>query len=50
MMINNPPPSFAARYGNLQMLPRPTALPAAANTNPIEPENELLLFSDIFNQ
>lgn len=35
---NNPPPSFAAKYGNLHILPNPTALPAAASTNPIDPE------------
>ena len=38
---NNPPPSLAARYGNLHMFPSPTALPAAARTNPIDPLNEL---------
>ena len=42
-----PPPSFAARYGNLQIFPSPTALPAAASTKPKEPENEFL-FSFIF--
>ena len=36
---NNPPPFCAARYGNLQMLPRPTAEPAAAITNPNFPVN-----------
>ena len=41
----SPPPSFAARYGNLQIFPSPTALPAAASTNPIDPENECLFFS-----
>ena len=28
-----PPPYFAARYGNRQMLPRPTEAPAADSTN-----------------
>ena len=32
---NVPPPYLAARYGNLQIFPRPTAEPAAASTNPI---------------
>ena len=39
-----PPPSFAARYGNLQMFPSPTALPAAARTNPKDVENVFLFF------
>ena len=34
MIKNRPPPSLAARYGNLHKLPTPTALPAAARTNP----------------
>ena len=34
-----------ARYGNRQMFPNPTALPAAASTKPIDPENECLFFS-----
>ena len=29
MIRNRPPPSFAARYGNLHKFPTPTALPAA---------------------
>ena len=33
-----PPPYFAARYGNLQRLPKPTAEPAAAKTKPSLPE------------
>ena len=32
----------AARYGNLQMFPRPTADPAVARTNPKRLENPLL--------
>ena len=44
---NAPPPYFAARYGNLQILPRPTAEPAVARTYPSEPEN-LLLLSFVF--
>ena len=42
-----PPPYCAAQYGNLHRFPRPTALPAAAITNPILPV-KLLLFSFIF--
>lgn len=42
MTRNIPPPSFAARYGNLHIFPSPTALPAAARTNPIDPLNEFL--------
>ena len=45
---NRPPPSFAHKYGNLQIFPTPTALPAAAKTKPIEPE-KLLPFSFISN-
>ena len=44
---NEPPPSFAARYGNRHRLPTPTALPAAARTNPICPEKLLAFFSMI---
>ena len=44
---NVPPPYFAARYGNLQRLPSPTADPAAASTNPILLEK--LLLCDIKN-
>ena len=43
----SPPPSFAARYGNLHIFPSPTALPAAARTNPMLPEKVLLDFSFI---
>ena len=42
-----PPPYFAARYGNLHILPKPTALPAAANTNPIEPLKLAFFFFSI---
>jgi hypothetical protein len=46
MIRNRPPPSFAARYGNLHKFPKPTALPAAASTNPMPPEKlPLFLFS-----
>ena len=38
---------FAARYGNRHRLPTPTALPAAARTNPICPEKLLAFFSMI---
>ena len=31
---NIPPPYFAAKYGNLQILPSPTAEPATANMYP----------------
>ena len=40
-----PPPYFAARYGNLQIFPRPTADPATASTYPIFPE-KLARFPD----
>lgn len=44
--INIPPPYWAARYGNLHKFPKPTALPAAASTNPMPPEKlPLFLFS-----
>ena len=37
--MNRPPPFLAASEGKLHILPRPTALPAAASTKPIDPEN-----------
>ena len=43
----SPPPSFAARYGNLHRFPTPTALPAAAKTNPICPLNPFFCFISI---
>ena len=45
--INIPPPYCAARYGNLHRLPSPTALPAAASTNPISPVKLPLFFFSI---
>ena len=38
-----PPPYFAARYGNLHILPSPTADPAIARTYPIRPEKDPLV-------
>ena len=46
--IKIPPPYCAAKYGNLHKFPRPTALPAAASTNP-RPPLKLLLSSFITN-
>ena len=40
----SPPPSRAARYGKRQILPKPTAEPAAASTKPSEPLKEFLFF------
>ena len=39
-----PPPYFAAKYGNRQMLPRPTEAPAADKTNPSLPEKTASFF------
>ena len=48
--MNIPPPSFAAKYGNLHIFPKPTALPAAASTKPIEPLNEFRFVCVSINQ
>ena len=37
--INTLPPLLPAIYGNFQIAPKPTALPAAANIKPILVEN-----------
>jgi hypothetical protein len=42
--MNTPPPYFAARYGNRQRFPSPTAEAEAANTNANEPD-QLARFS-----
>jgi hypothetical protein len=39
-----PPPYLARRYGNLQILPKPTDAPAADRTKPNFPEKLLLFF------
>ena len=42
-MMNAPPPFSPTIYGNFQMLPSPTALPAAANRTPIFDEKDLTI-------
>jgi hypothetical protein len=39
-----PPPFSPTTYGNFHILPKPTALPAAANITPIFDEKELIFF------
>jgi hypothetical protein len=39
-MMNAPPPFSPTTYGNFQILPNPTALPAAANKTPIFDEKD----------
>jgi hypothetical protein len=46
-MIDTELEPVADKYGNRQMFPSPTALPAAARTKPTVPEKLPLFFSSI---
>ena len=43
-MMNAPPPFSPTTYGNFQILPSPTALPAAAKRTPIFDEKDFSIY------